>query len=192
MTGGSWLEFTQANVFLAIFLVGAGFSVVSFVLGELFHGMESLLEGLFNIGDFLDLGEGGEGTNPGLFRSLVVFVTGFGAGGWAATTQGMGGLASTLVGGVSGLICGGVTLALLVFVAKQQGSSVMAPSAMVGKAGSLIIGIPPGGAGQAVLSVAGARITTSARSATGEALAPNTRVRVVAVEGGVAVVEAIR
>jgi membrane protein implicated in regulation of membrane protease activity len=43
-----------------------------------------------------------------------------------------------------------------------------------------------------VLSVAGARMTTSARSANGEAVASNTRVRVVAVEGGVAVVEPVQ
>jgi hypothetical protein len=190
MTSDSWFAFTQANVFLAIFLLGAVFSIVSFVLGEVFHGMESLLEGLFNLSDFLDLGDA-DGGNPGLFRSLVVFVTGFGAGGWAATTQGLGGIASTLTGAVTGLICGGVTLALLVFVAKQQGSSMIAPGAMVGKTGTLTIGIPRGGAGQAVLSVAGARVTTSARSANGEAVASNARVRVVAVEGGVAVVEPV-
>ncbi len=192
MTGDSWLEFTQANVFFAIFLVGAVFSIVSFALGELFEGMESLLEGIFNIGDFLDLGDSVDGGHPGLFRSLVVFVTGFGAGGWAATTQGMSAIASTLAGAVTGLLCGAVSLALLIFVAKQQGSSVIAPGSMVGAAGTLTIGIPQGGAGQAVLSVAGARVTTSARSANGEALASHTRVRVVAVEGGVAVVEAVQ
>jgi hypothetical protein len=192
MTAGSWFEFTQANVFLAIFLLGALFSIVSFVLGEFFHGMESLLEGIFNLGDFLDLGDSGDGGHPGLFRSLVVFITGFGAGGWAATTQGLGGITSTLAGFVVGLVCGGVTLALLVFVAKQQGSSVIAPGKMVGQTGTLTIGIPQGGAGQAVLSVAGARLTTSVRSVNGEALAAHTRVRVVAVEGGVAIVEPVQ
>jgi membrane protein implicated in regulation of membrane protease activity len=69
---------------------------------------------------------------------------------------------------------------------------VIAPGAMVGQTGALTIGIPQGGAGQAVLSVAGARVTTSARSVNGEALASHTRVRVVAVEGGVAIVEPVQ
>lgn len=181
------LELTQANIFFAIFAFGALFTLLAFVVGELFDGLEDLLGSLVDFFDFGDV----DGGHPGLFRAIMVCIAGFGAGGWTATVYGLGALASSAIGMAAGLVCGAITLAVLVFVTKQQASSTIAPASIEGSTGTLTLAIPKGGTGQAVLSVAGARVTRPARSVAGSAIAVNARVKVVALDGDSVVVETL-
>ncbi len=181
------LELTQANIFFAIFAFGALFTLLAFVVGELFDGLEDLLGSLFDFFDFADV----DGGHPGIFRALMVCIAGFGASGWTATVYGMSALPSSAIGALAGLVCGALTMAVLVFVTKQQASSTIAPASIEGSTGTLTLAIPERGTGQAVLSVAGARVTKPARSAGGSAIATNARVKVIALEGDSVVVETV-
>ena len=185
-----FLGSTQAIAFFGIFAVSAILTILAFIMGELFEGVEDLFEGILGSFDIdLDIGDGGEAGRPGLFRAAATGLMALGAAGWLATIYGHGPITASLFGIVAALVCGGAMLAILLVVHKQQATSTIQASSLVGTAGRVSLDIPERGVGKAVLSVAGARVTKAARSIDGGPIPFNSSVRVVAVEGDVVVVE---
>ncbi len=179
----------QAVAFFAIFALSAILTLLAFVVGEIFEGVEDLFEGVLGSFDIdFDVGDGAEHGRPGLFRAASTGLMALGAAGWLATVYGRGPLSSSLFAIAASLVCGGAMLAILLFVHKQQATSTIGPSSLVASTGRVTLDIPAKGVGKAVISVAGARVTKTARTEDGSALPFNSAVKVVAVEGDVVVV----
>jgi hypothetical protein len=180
----------QAAAFFAIFALSAILTLLAFVMGEIFEGIEDLFEGILGSFDIdFDIGDGAEQGRPGLFRAASTGLMALGGAGWLATVYGYGPLSSSLFAIVASLVCGGAMLAILLFVHKQQATSTIQPSTLVASTGRVSLDIPEKGVGKAVISVAGARVTRTARTEDGSALSFNSAVKVVAVEGDVIVVK---
>ncbi|MDA2930633.1 hypothetical protein MYX84_11925 [Acidobacteria bacterium AH-259-O06] len=176
---------TQATLYLIIFAIGFVFLLVTFVLGELFEGVGELAEHL-DIDFDHDFDHGDHGLGPSILspKILSVFVTVFGGTGYIVTVQfDYSLLGTSLIGIVSGVILASITFGVVSWLYTQQSTTMVSPESLVGKKGTVSIGIPRAGIGQVVLNVVGARVTKSARSEDGEAIEPNSRVTVVSVEG---------
>lgn len=177
-------------IFLGIALVGAVFLFVSFVLGEIGDFFD-------DVGDFIgdhvpdfggaeadvggDVGgdhgaDTGEGPSPFSLRSLMAFMTAYGASGIIATAYG----ASTLVASTVSLVPGGVMTVIayqgMKMLYSQQASSVVQISGLVGKSGVVDVAIPPSGVGKVSVSTTEGYSSFIARSDGDQAIAAGERI----------------
>ena len=126
------------TVFLVIAAVGFVFLLVSLFFGEIFEHFDGGLDH--------DLEHGG----PGFFstRVISVFVTAFGGFGAIATDYGLGSLAASGVGALSGAVLAAPVYWFARFLYGQQASSESRTSDLVGQTGRVVVAIPAGGVGQ--------------------------------------------
>lgn len=123
--------------------------------------------------------------------TIAGFVTGFGS--FGLISQGLfevsAGL-SLVAASVGGLLVGLVShLAFIYFFIKPQGSSEITRADIVGATGDVITPIPSTSVGEIALVARGSRVTMTARSAAGTAIARGTVIRVQDLVGSVALVE---
>ena len=109
----SFLPLNAFSVFLAIAAVGFLFLMISLFFGEIFEHFDGALDH--------DLDHGG----PGFFstRIISVFITAFGGFGAIATDQGLGPLAASVIGAVSGFLLAAPVYFLARFLYGQQATS---------------------------------------------------------------------
>jgi hypothetical protein len=170
-------------IYLSLVGVGVlytGFILVTGSLTDVFH---------FDIGGHdLDLGDSGPSFEHGDVSltsispvTLAGFVTAFGAMGIIATElAGASERASLLWALFGGLLVGVVShVAFIYLFILPQGSSEVRRADIVGAQGEVITPIPQGGLGEIAIIAQGSRITFSARSADGAAVARGSRVTVV-------------
>lgn len=188
------------EIYLLCGIVGLGWSVVTFALGQIAHaeaGHDLHLGGSF--------GEGGHGDATAsadaqgalplpLFSPTAIagWLTGFGATGYGL--HGGLGIGNPLVH-VPISIAGATGMALLVSWATvkllQLGdvSSAAGAGSRLGRSGELSVGIPAGGLGEVSYLGGPALSSAPARSLTGDEIPRGRRVRIVREEGAVLVVE---
>ena len=167
------------TVFLGIAAVGFLFLMVSLFFGEVFEHFDSALDH--------DLDHGG----PGFFstRIISVFITAFGGFGAIATDQGIGPLAASAIGAVSGLLLAAPVYFLARFLYDQQATSETRSQDLVGRVARVVVAIPAGGVGQVRCTIGEELVDKIARGREQEAIAENTPVVVEEVVGETVVVK---
>ena len=142
------------TVFLAIAAIGFIFLLISLVVGDIFDsfGFETGLDGGADGHGFLDS------------RVISVFVSSFGGFGAIGIQMGLGIVASSLMGLAGGVVLGGLVSLFARFLYKQQSSSSVGTSQMVGRTAQVIVSIAPGSLGQVSCRVGEERIEKLARS----------------------------
>lgn len=169
------LSLSAFTVFLAIAAAGFLFLAVSAVFGEIFDHVDGLDD------------HGG----PGFFSTKViaVFVTAFGGGGAIATYYRVPPLPASGVGLATGLVFGGAIYAFAQFLYRQQASSDVRASDLVGQIGRVVVAIPAGGVGQIRCRVGEELIDKIARSSNGDPVGENLTVEIEDVLGETVVVK---
>ncbi len=181
-------------VYFAMLAVGVMYALVILVTG----GMHDFAAD-FDVGaDFgHDFGFGGGDALHGSVDvtnvspvTLAGFVTAFGAFGLIAQSLfGASGPLSLVWASVGGVLVGLVShLAFIYFFIKPQGSSEVTRVDIVGATADVITPIPADSVGEIALVAQGARVTMTARSTGGTAIARGALVKVENVVGGVALV----
>ena len=166
------------TVFLAIAAVGFLFLMVSLFFGEIFSHFDVSLDH--------DLDHGG----PGFFspRVMSVFVTTFGGAGAIATFYGWSPVLSSLVGFAGALPLSSLVLVFARFLYRQQASSDMRATDLVGQPGRVVVAIPAGGVGQVRCRVGEELIDKIAQARDGSLIPANAAVRVEEVLGETVIV----
>jgi membrane protein implicated in regulation of membrane protease activity len=159
-------------VFLAIGAIGFIFLLVSLILGDIFDsfGVDTGLDGTDGHG-FLDS------------RVISVFVTAFGGFGAIGIQMGLGIVASSLLGLAGGVVLGGVVSFFARFLYKQQSSSSVSTSQLIGRTAQVIVSIAPGSLGQISCRIGEERVEKLARSKDNREIKTGAMVRVDEIAG---------
>lgn len=190
------------GLYLISLVVGLGWSVVNFLLGQAAGSDHGTVHtgGTFGAGDASHDGfgdaagdHGGEGLSLPLFSPTAIagYLTGFGATGYGL----VGGLGVTsplvhvpaaLFGAAAlGVFVSWVTVKVLAY---GEISSTLAPAELAGHVGEITVTIPAGGVGEIAFLSGGRRNATAARAADDASIPRGTRVRIVRIEGATFVV----
>jgi membrane protein implicated in regulation of membrane protease activity len=166
------------TVFLAIAAVGFVFLMVSLFFGEVFEHFDTSLDH--------DLDHGG----PSFFspRVMSVFVTAFGGVGAIASFYRLSPLPASLVGFGSGVVLSSIVLAFARFLYRQQASSEVRATDLLGQPGRVVIAIPAGGVGQVRCRIGEELVDKIARARDGALIPENSAVRIEEVLGETVVV----
>ena len=175
--------------FLGIALVGALFLLVSFIIGEVGEFFD-------DVGDFVgehipDIGAGGdsgagvgessleagdEGPSPLSLRSLMAFMTAYGASGLITSSYDWSTLASSLFAIVPGTAMAFVAYQVMRLLYSQQASSVVEIGELNGRTGVVEVGIPASGVGKVTISTHNGSGSFIARGEGGAAIGPGEQV----------------
>src|SRR5438093_4389956 len=162
---GSNLAFV---VFVAIGAMGFLFLLFSLLVGELFdHGADLVHSGF-------------EHGGPSFFstRVLSVLVTAFGGTGAIATQMGVGIVASSVIGGLSGVFFAGLIFVFARFLYSQQSSSDIRREDLIGRTAEVTVTIPPNGLGQIRCLVGETLVDRIAKTADGQSILVNSVVTI--------------
>ena len=164
---------TPLMVFLSIAAIGFVFLLISLVVGDIFDsfGFETGLDGVADGHGFLDS------------RVISVFVTAFGGFGAIGIQIGLSIVASSLLGLGGGLVLGGVVSLFGRFLYKQQASSSVTTTQLVGRTAQVIVPIAPGSMGQVSCRVGEERVEKLARARDNREIKAGVTVRVDEVAG---------
>ena len=160
-------------VFLAIAALGFVFLLLSMVVGDIFDS--------FGFDTGLDGGADGHGLLDS--RVISVFVTSFGGFGAIGIQMGLGIVPSSLVGLAGGIVLGGLVSLFARFLYKQQSSSSIGTSQMIGRTAQVIVSIGPGSLGQVSCRIGEERIEKLARSKDNREIKAGAMVRVDEIAG---------
>ena len=160
-------------VFLGIATLGFVFLLISLVVGDLFDsfGFETGLDGVAEGHALLDS------------RVISVFVTAFGGFGAIGIQMGLSIVASSLLGLAGGVILGGLVSLFARFLYKQQSTSSVTTSQLVGRTAQVIVSIAPGSIGQVSCRIGEERVEKLARARDNAEIKAGVTVRVDEVAG---------
>ncbi len=129
---------TPLMVFLGIAALGFVFLLISLVVGDIFDsfGFDTGLDGVADGHALLDS------------RVISVFVTAFGGFGAIGIQMGLSIVASSLLGLGGGIILGGVVSLFGRLLYKQQATSSVTTSQLIGRPAQVTVSIAPGSLGQ--------------------------------------------
>ncbi|HEU0251481.1 MAG TPA: NfeD family protein [Pyrinomonadaceae bacterium] len=159
-------------VFLGIATLGFVFLLISLVVGDIFDsvGFETGLDGAVE-GHLLDS------------RVISVFVTAFGGFGAIGIQMGLSIVASSLIGLAGGVILGGTVSLFARFLYKQQSTTSVTTSQLVGRTAQVIVSIAPGSLGQVSCRIGEERVEKLARARDNTEIKAGVTVRVDEVAG---------
>lgn len=193
------------GLYLLSLVVGVGWTVVNFVLGQAAGdaGGEVHTGGTFGAGEGTHGGfgeasgeHGGGPLDLPLFSPTAIagYLTGFGATGLGL--HGGLGIASPLLHVPAALLGAavlgvGVTWVTVKVLAYGEITSSEGPEELAGRTGEITVAVPPGGVGEVAYLAGGRRNATAARTLDGGELPRGTRVRIVRFDGATCVVEAL-
>jgi membrane protein implicated in regulation of membrane protease activity len=120
---------------------------------------------------------------------LLLFVGGFGIGGYFGSSSLLGFVITMLMGTASGLALAAAGYFGINFFYRRQGDSSIESREYVGLTGVVVTSIGMGGVGQVRCQIGTSRDTFLARSGDGTAIPINSVVRIVDMVGATAVVE---
>jgi membrane protein implicated in regulation of membrane protease activity len=120
-------------------------------------------------------------------NSAILFVGGFGIGGFFASTVGCGAVATIASAVVTGIVIALLDALVLGALVRRQSSSATRVADFVGLTGTVEISIAEGGIGRVRCRRGSDTVHLLARAADG-AIPVNSSVRVLAIDGGIAVV----
>lgn len=160
-------------VFLGIAAIGFIGLLVSLVAGDIFDsfGFDTGLDGATDGHALLDS------------RVISVFITAFGGFGAIGIQMGLGIVAGSFLGLAGGLVFGGLVSVFARFLYKQQSSSSVATTQLVGRMAQVIVPIAPGSMGQVSCRVGEERIEKLARSKNNSEIRAGAIVRVEEIAG---------
>ena len=160
------------TVFLAVAGLGFIFLLLSLLFGEIFESFG------------IDADSGGvDGHGVIDSRVVSVFITTFGGVGAICIQMGLGVLGSSLAGLGSGVVLGGVVSLFGRFLYKQQASSSVSASQLVGRTAQVTVTIPAGGIGQISCRIGEERVEKIARSHASDDLRSGMLVRIEEIAG---------
>ncbi len=160
-------------VFLIIAAVGFIFLFVSLLLGDIFDGL----------GIDADMDSGADGHALLDSRVLSVFVTAFGGFGAIGTQMGLGLVGSSFLGLAGGMGMGGLVSLFARFLYRQQATSSVTTTQMVGRTAQVIVSIVPGSLGQISCRIGEERIEKLARAKDDQEIKAGSIVRVDGIAG---------
>lgn len=177
--------------FLGIALVGALFLFVSFILGEIgdffddvgdfigdhipdFGGAEGDVGG--EVAGDAGGGEAGDAPSPFSLRSLMAFMTAYGASGLITSAYGWSTLASSLFALIPGSVMTVVAYQGMKMLYSQQATSVVQVGGLVGKNAVVDVAIPPVGVGRVTVNTNDGYSSFIARSEGDQAIPAGERV----------------
>lgn len=174
--------------FLGIALVGALFLFVSFILGEIgdfFDGVGDFIgdhipdfggaEGEVDVGGDTG-GDAGDAPSPFSLRSLMAFMTAYGASGLITSAYGWSTLASSLFALLPGGVMTVVAYQGMKMLYSQQATSVVQVGGLVGKNAVVDVAIPPVGVGRVTVNTNDGYSSFIARSEGDQAIPAGERV----------------
>jgi membrane protein implicated in regulation of membrane protease activity len=178
--------------FLVIGGIGFALLVITWVAGELFD-FGSDVAGWFGLDGGADVSDGdfGDGPSPLSSRVLFTFLTAFGGGGAIATIYGLSTMPASLVGVVSGVVLGGLTWAVARGLWRQQSTSTLEMSSLVGRRARVAVAIPAAGPGQVTVHGGSGSSTFLALSRDGAVIPHTAEVEIIALEGDTLIVRAV-
>ena len=164
---------TPLIVFLGIASLGFVFLLVSLVVGDLFDsfGFETGLDG------------GAEGHGLLDSRVISVFVTAFGGFGAIGIQMGLSIVVSSLMGLAGGVVLGALVSMFARFLYKQQATTSVTTSQLVGRTAQVIVSIAPGSLGQVSCRIGEERVEKLARARDNNEIKAGATVRVDEVAG---------
>lgn len=189
-----------AIAYLAVFLAGFSFLVLTFLFGALGADAEHGDVGHAEAGTADGATGSDHSMSPGVFsfRVIACFLVGFGAGAlishyWITSELPVYSKfpLDLTVGMVGGIGVGWVGWKIIKFFLSQQGGVEVRTSDFVGVVAPLTLGIPSGGVGEISFSHANKRISLDVRADSQEAIPTGTKVIVVAMAGNVGVVQKV-
>jgi len=137
--------------------------------------------------------DAGQGNEPAVSifspKVIGVFILGFGGGGFLARHAGTGTVGSSFIGVGTGLLMGLMMYLVLKLMYGQQATSLVSTGTLVGKTGTVTIGIDAGAVGQVVVRVGTEAPIYLARTSSGKSIAKGKTVRVIATSGSEVVVD---
>lgn len=160
-------------VFLGIAALGFVFLLISLIAGDVFD----------SIGFDTGVDPGVEGHAFLDSRVISVFVTAFGGFGAIGIQAGLSIVASSLLGLGGGIILGGLVSLFARFLYKQQSSSSVTTSQLVGRTAQVIVAIAPGTVGQVSCRIGEERVEKLARTRDNTEIKAGVTVRVEEVAG---------
>ncbi len=166
-------NFSPLMVFLAIAAIGFIFLLISLVVGDIFDS--------FGFDTGLDGGAEGQGFLDS--RVVSVFVTSFGGFGAIGIQMGLSMVASSLMGLAGGVVLGGLVSLFARFLYKQQSSSSVGTSQLIGRTAQVVVSIAPGSVGQVSCRIGEERVEKLARSKDNQEIKAGAMVRVVEIAG---------
>lgn len=164
-------------LYLAIFLLGFLFLIITFLAGEVFDF----------IGDHFS--HDGDTSHALSSKTVAAGMTAFGAAGMITRVYGFGTGVGVIVSFMVAVAFGAGTAWLMSVLYSQTASTNVSVASMVGNVAEVTVRIEPDSVGEVLLWSAESTRHMLARSAHGEALASGARVRVVEAHGNVVVVE---
>ena len=166
-------NFSPLMVFLGIATLGFVFLIISLVVGDIFDsfGFDGGLDGGFDSHGLLDS------------RVISVFVTAFGGFGAIGIQMGLSIILSSLMGLAGGVVLGGLVSLFGRFLYKQQSTSSVTTSQLIGRSAQVVVSIAPGSLGQVSCRVGEERIEKLARARDNREIKAGSMVRVDEVAG---------
>lgn len=160
-------------VFLGIAGIGFIFLLISLVVGDIFDsfGFETGLDGGADGHALLDS------------RVISVFVTAFGGFGAIGIQAGLSIVASSFLGLAGGIVLGGLVSLFARFLYKQQSTSSVTTTQLVGRTAQVIVSIAPGSIGQVSCRIGEERVEKLARARDNREIKAGATVRVDEVAG---------
>lgn len=114
------------------------------------------------------------------FKVFMAFGTAFGAAGAIARSYDVHRSYSVLIAIAAGLVLAFIAERLVSFFYQQQASSSFSSGELLGRKGSVILGILPGGTGEVQVSIRGGTVSRPARSQDGDEIRQGETVEIVA------------
>lgn len=164
---------TPLLVFLGIGAIGFVFLLISLVVGDIFDS--------FGFETGLDSGADGHALLDS--RVISVFVTSFGGVGALGIQAGLSIVASSLLGLGGGIVLGGLVSLFARFLYKQQSSSSVTTTQLVGRTAQVVVSIAPGSLGQVSCRIGEERVEKLARAKDNREIKAGATVRVEEVAG---------
>ena len=160
-------------VFLGIAALGFVFLLISLVVGDIFDS--------FGFETGIDSGADGHALLDS--RVISVFVTAFGGVGAIGIQAGLSIVVSSLLGLAGGIVLGGLLSLFARFLYKQQSSSSVGTTQLIGRTAQVIVSIAPGSLGQVSCRVGEERVEKLARARDNREIKAGATVRVEEVAG---------
>ena len=178
---------TMQILYIALFFVGAILLLVSILGGDVDGGVE------LDVGDpDFDVSSaevGADSPSVFSFRTISVFLLGFGAAGWVVLRNG-GSVTSQILWSLAvGLVFGALYFLVMKFMYSMQGSSTTSVSSAVGKTGIVIVPTTSTGIAQVKVKTDVGMSEYVCKEKDGKELHENDTVKVVSSSAGVLVVE---
>lgn len=195
MFASPWSRMGMSMFFLLIFMTGLCATVISFLV-SLFLGADhdadhDIDHDVDHDADHHDVGGGGSHASILSIKIFMLFITGFGAGGFAGAQADFGVAACSLSGIVGGIVLGACGYLILDFFHRSQASSALRKTDLIGLEGVVTTTIPSDGFGEISCYARDQQVWSTARTNQATPIQTGTQVRITGLMGSIFIVEPV-